>query len=287
MKKVLLVLLTVLFLFGCSGNGGTAKVSDGETAIITSPDGDYTKQDLFDAFMNTDISYTLLQNICRQIAVKEGFEVEESVNETLELYKSIYGEQFDTLAESYGGLEAFTEYLRGSASITRLYDEYIKINLDQYIEEYKPFKGQVVYFDSAEDVASFLERVKGGADFAETATAMGYLLDASGQVYTDKDSLPFEVKEYINAASGTGLSDPIETVLSTSDANGTTTETTRYYVVNILDKDAGNFQEEFINSLRSHVDSVPAMNYYFGKYNLTVHDQRVYDLLSKTYLGVK
>ena len=287
MKKVLLVLLAVLFLFGCSNAGGTAKVTDGETAIITSPDGNYTKQDLFDAFMNTDMSYTLLQHICKQIAAKEGFDVEASVEETVEMYKSMYGESFDLLTESYGGLDGFKEYIRGSVSITRLYDEYLKMNMEKYVEEYKPFKAQIVYFDTMEDVDKFLGTVNSGADFAQTATDMGYLLDATGQVYTDKDSLPYEVKEYINSSSETGLSEPIVTVLSTTDANGTVTETNRYYIVNVLDRDYNNFEDEFINSLRSYVDNAAAMSYYFEKHNLTVHDQRVYDLLSATYEGVK
>ena len=48
MKKLSLILITLLLLTACSNDNHTSKVSDGDTVIFTGPNITYTKANLYE-----------------------------------------------------------------------------------------------------------------------------------------------------------------------------------------------------------------------------------------------
>ena len=95
------------------------------------------------------------------------------------------------------------------------------------------------------------------------------------------------VKQFLNSVEGSGLSEVIPAVATTTDSTtGESKETARYYIVNVLDTDPNHFKEEFITTVSASLDNTEVMSYYFDKYDVTFYDQTSYDLLSATYTGL-
>ena len=290
MKKIFVTLLAVSLLTLCACSKDTVKVSEPDTVLISGKDN-FTKQELFETMRGQDYSSILIGHLSEQLAVKEGVALEEmqaSADEEIEFYKSVYGDYFAQLVQSYGGEENFkANIVRGIAGdkLTRLY---VEKDFDSYVTEYVPVYAQMAYFENLNTANAVLEAVKNGADFAEEAANNGYSLSADPQVYTDKDeSMNLTVKQFLNSVEGSGLSEVIPAVATTTDSTtDESKETARYYIVNVLDTDPNNFKEEFITTVSASLDNTEVMSYYFDKYDVTFYDQTSYDLLSATYTGL-
>ena len=74
------------------------------------------------------------------------------------------------------------------------------------------------------------------------------------------------------------------TTTDTTAQTDQTVETSKYYVVNLVNKDVDSFKDEFVELLKtSLLDSTKVINFYLAKHDFKVYDQKTYDLLSKTY----
>ena len=291
MKKILIPLMiaSLLLASGCSKDN-TAKVSDSDKVLIAAPKDNFTKQDLFDVMKQQDYSSIVIGSIAEKIALAEGSTEEElsaAADTTISQYEAIYTTNFEKLVSNYGGLDAFKKVLVRSLATSALADKYIDLNFDKYLTSYSPIKAQIVYFDNLYTVDTFRTRFNKGEDFATLAKELGYSLDAKAQIYTDKDELPVEVKEYINNTDALGLSDNINTATTAKDSEGNATSTPRYYLINIIDRDVNNYKDDFVNYMKNKIDAKEVLNYYFDLYNVTIHDQTTYDLLKDEYTGLK
>ena len=197
--------------------------------------------------------------------------------------KEEYGDDYETAVNYYGGEEVIKDSIRLSAIIERLNDAYFSENEDALLEEYKPVLGKAIYFDDPEIAADMFALLESGKDFDTAAKEAGYEDEIIPEVITDKSDLPFEVKSYFNTAKTSGHSSVLMSTTTTTDADGNSYDTYRYYVCAIDDLDVNNFKDDFYAILNEDYDSETIINAYLEKHNVEVYDQRTYDLVHAVY----
>lgn len=290
MKKVLIALSALALLTACSTDN-TAKVSDGETVYINSENEQYTKQDLFESMKNNDYTAVVTNHIVTRIAELEGVdmtEVDSEAQTRLEEMQTSFGTYYTQLEAYYGGAEKIKANIAATVCNEKLAERYIDLNFDSLVEENIPVKMQIAYFDDIEVARKALEEINAGTSFDIAVLNNGYTTDASAQVYLDSDSLALEVKEYVNSGIiETGVSEIINTATSTTDSEGNQVTSARYYIINIIDRDANNFKDEFVDKLLLTFDTTESTNYFFSQHDIQFYDQRTYDLVSSTYGAVE
>ncbi len=289
MKKIILALLLLIPLAACS-NEAVAKVSDGNALIFHDGENTYTKQDSFEAMKNNDYTAIIANDIITKIAALENIDQDEINSEATERVQEMadtYGDYYDQLVEYYGGEENIHTNVAATVASEKLVSQYIELHFDELVEEHLPVKMQLAYFDDAEEANAVIADIENGSTFEMAVLEHGYNISAAPQIYLDSDSLALEVKTYLNSDESTGLSDVIMTSTTSTDADGNSIITPRYYVINVIDRDAANFRDEFIQTMINNTDTTEALNYFFEKYDITFYDQRTYDLLSATYNGLK
>ena len=89
------------------------------------------------------------------------------------------------------------------------------------------------------------------------------------------------------AANAAGLSPIIETSTTITDSEGNSVINPRYYLVNLISKDVEDFRDEFMDLVVTDVDSNEVISGLLEKYEVSIHDQRAYDLLTATYEVLK
>lgn len=290
MKK-LLVILSCLFVLTACGSAHYTTVSEGDTAIFTYPDGSsYTKNDLYTTMKNNDITDLLTMRIINKLAELEGIDVESIKSEVTENVNSLVESGYESFITSYyGSVDNYISSSIANQALNKLSENEINNNFDKYVEDYAPYKAEIVYFDDKNTAQAVLDAVnKEENTFEYACTDNGYEGEVSETLYTDSDSdLPVEVKDYVLNAENTGLSDIIEVSTTMTDSEGNSTVTPRYYLVNLISKNVEDFKDEFISKVSSDIDSDTTINTLLEKYDLEAHDQRVYELLKAKYEAVK
>ena len=288
MKKLLLVLLTVFALTACSTK--TTTVSNANETVIKGNGVNYANQDYFESMKNNDYSAIVVANLVNKIATLEEIDlttIEEDINKDLEEMKTSYGESYDAIINYYGGEEYFKNTMLSSLVSAELATKYFESKYDLYKESYKPVLGKVIYFDTLEAAQATIDAIKAGKTFEMAAAENGYGSEIKEQVYTDKSELSVEVKGFLNSVTEPTLSNVILTTITSTAADGTTTNTNRYYVVEVTNTNADEFKEAFMETLATLVESTEILNHYFEKYDIEVYDQRTFELLSSMYEGIR
>jgi len=282
MKKILALGLLIC-ICACSSTQSLT-VSNSEDAIFTYGEVTYTKQDLFDAMRSNDYSSTLLSLMSSSFVNKEGITQEELnalVDEELASYKESYGEYYEMMVSYYGGEEAMKENLSQNVALTKLVELYAEQNIETVAEEYKPLKAIILSFENEEEAKDVYTKLT--TDKKELKEALGeytYGGSTDSTLYTDKSSLDTGLKEaLIGGAAG-----DYQYLATTTTDSSTNEEKNVYYIYKITDTDVKSFQDEFIEYYISITsDTTKIYNYFITKYNITMHDQNSYDLLSETY----
>lgn len=290
MKK-LLVVLNCLFILTACGKAHYSTVSDGDSVIFSKPDGSsYTKQDLYETMKNNDITDILTINIVSKLAELEGIDIDSIKSEVGESINSLVESGYESFITSYyGSIENYTNSSVANRALNALSENQIENNFDKYVEEYSPYKAEIVYFDDKDLAQAVLDAVNNNENTFEYAcTENGYDGEVTETLYTDSDDdLPVEVKDYVLNAENTGLSGLIEVTTTITDSDGNSTVTSRYYIVNLISKNVEDFKDEFISTVASDIDSDTTINTLLEKYGLEAHDQRVYELLKAKYEATK
>lgn len=287
MKKVLVCLLLVFVLFGCSSNN--AKLSDGSEVIWKSKKKSYTANDLFNDMRTSDYTANLTMSIISKIGEKEGIDTTTFKEEAEKELQDMKDQGYEMYISYYYGSE--DNYINNSV-ISKLYNELLKKDATENFEEYKdtyvPYKAQMAYFDDQITAQKFIDSFnEGEKDFQELASENGYTGTADIQIYSDESDVPTEVKETV-LSMNSGISSIITSSTYQTSADGESTVTPRYYVVNLISKDANEFKDEFINKLvETILDTTLVTNKYIEKYGVEMHDQGAYDLLKPTYEAIK
>jgi len=276
MKKLLLVLVILLTLCGCS-KAEYSQVSNGSDLIYEGT-SKLTKADLYKKLKLTGAD--AIENlIIEKIAEIEGIDVQAEEDALIEELKNAgYYDYY--VAYYFGSEEALINYFHADTVLTALEKKEVNDNFDEYVTEYAPVKMQVVYFDDIETANKIIEDVNTGMTFAEAAVANGYAGEPSSQVYLDTDdAIPVEVKSYVNETNTLGISTVITSLSTTTDTDGNEVEAAKYYVLFIDSRDASEFKEDFLNVVLYEFNSDEFKTQLFQEHEVEYFDQDLYDLM--------
>lgn len=282
MKKVLLVLISLLLLCACS-NSHTTKVENGDEVVYLNDKGKaYTKQDLYDDMMLNDVTTQLTNDLIVKLGKLEGVDIDainekvkEEANEIVEAGQEYYINYY------YGNIDNYINNMIPYSVMEELKKNYIDADLTRYEVDYEPFKAQMINLDDEEVAKKIVEDVDAGKEFLEALALNGHEDEVTTTLYTNNDDLPLEVKDYVTN-SETGFSGII-TVAIVSDEEAAPT----YYLLNLVSKNVEDFKDEFLNVVSQDIDNDTVIINLLNKYDVNIYDQRVYDLLTAKYEVLK
>ena len=116
MKKILIALLVLLMVSGCSSQKSSTQLTDGDEVIFESETTKYTKEELYES-MKASASDSLESIVFNEIAKTYDIDI-DSIREEAEYYASIYISM---------GYESYLVYYYGSvqAYIDSIVDNYL------------------------------------------------------------------------------------------------------------------------------------------------------------------
>ena len=188
----------------------------------------------------------------------------------------------------YGSLDAFREYYLSQLLINELSKVYVLENYDKLLSEDAPVKMQMAIFSELADAEKCIEDVNNGSTFDMAAVNNNSTNTPQSTVYSDSDeTLVYDVKEYLNSTDTIGLSSIITYTTSAVGADGTTAETSTYYVLNIESRNADDFKDEYVELMSAKQDLSTVENYFLDKHDISFYDQDIYKLMSSEYEVLK
>lgn len=288
MKKIIIILISLFLLCACS-SGHSSKVTDGSDAIYKAPNGKaYTKADLYEDLLSSDITSYLTNDLTQKIAKFEGIDVESiAAKAQEEADEAVKNGSESYITYYYGSVESYVKQLTAYLVSNELSKLYIESNLTRYEVDYEPFKAQIISVDDEEVANKIVKYVEEkGKELVEAAAYHGYEDEITTELYTNNSDLPLEVFEYVKN-NGEGFSGIINSSTTETDADGNEVTVTTYYLVNVISKDVLEFQDEFVELVVDDIDFEEAFINYLNNYEVNIYDQKVYDLLSEKYEVLK
>lgn len=290
MKKIIIALLLAMMLVACSNKSNDANISDGNTVIWEGQGKKYTSNDLNKYAKANDYSAFIINDALIKIAKLENMDVDAITKEAEETYDNYIESGLESYINYYYlNKDNFIKSFVSNEVIEKQIENTIESDFDTYVNEKLPYKAEIVYFDDKEVADKVIEEAsKGDKTFAEICTENGYTDAINAQVYLDNDeTLPVEVKETIQNKQEPGLSQIIISSTVITDENGESIPQPRYYIVNLVSKNANEFKDEFMDLIKQDFESDTIINDLLVKYNFECHDQTTYELLHSKYEGVK
>lgn len=284
MKKIVIMLALAFLLVGCTSKNPT--ITNGDEVIFESIDTKYSAANLFEDLKVQDYTSVIMSDIVKKIGTLENIDITSIENETEATIKELVDGGSEYYIEYYyGTVDAYREQTILNEIITELLNNKAKESFDEYKESSKPYKAEVAFFETAEDAKKVIEQVNSGEHtFAFAASENGFTGEVTEKIYTDGSDLPLEVKDYVLNTSTGGMSDVIQSSTIATDAEGNSAITPRYYLVNVISKNADEFKDDFISYLANEIlDSKVVLGELMSKHNVKVYDQRTYELLKKNY----
>ena len=287
MKKLLLCISLSIMLLACSSNS-SIKINNADEVIYSSDKVSYTKQNLFDDMRKNDYSAKVASSILNQTAIADGIDLttpEEELAEGYDYYVEMLGQE--TVNYYFGSKENYIKSYKTTEIISKYFEKEILDDYDTFVNEYKPYKAEIIYFDDESSADATIELYNNGENtFAYAASESGYASEVSATIYTDKSDLPVDVKSVALNASGPLTTKVITSTVQT-DANGVSVTKDRYYVVNIISVDSEEIKDEFITHLVSnYLDSAATVAKVLNDHNVKFYDQTTYDLMKAAYPGI-
>lgn len=280
MKKILLVLFSLLIITGCASQKGYSQLSNGDDIIFKSDDIVYKKSDLYKSLKVS--SDDIVENdVLRKIAIKLNVDIDslsEEAQSEVDMYASLYDEAV---------LMAYKEQLVSDKIQNKLNEIYLDENLSDLSKEDKPVLMQLVSFDDENTANLFVDEVNAGKDFQTAAKDNGYQDDCATRVYFDDDNLAINVKSYINSTASNGLSSIIVETSTQTDENGNQTDTNKYYVINIESRNIDDFTEEYKAAKLEKIGIDSVKEYMFKNHDVKFYDQDIYEIMIAKYEDLK
>ena len=288
MKKILMILLSLLLLCACS-NGHDTKISDGDEVIFVSSNNKaYTKADLYSDMMLNDISSYLTNDLITKLAKLEGVDFEVIQKEIDdEITEAIEAGQESFINYYYGSTDNYIKQMIPYKALLELKKAYVLENIYLYVDDYQPFKAQIASFKDLETAEKVAKDLESGKELPEAAALNGYSEDVTTNLYfVSYNDLPIEVYDYISKGQ-LGQSEMITVTTSSIDEDGNDVENNEYYFVNFVSRDVEEFKDEFVDAIANNVDQTVVISNLLTKYEINIYDQRAYDLLTSTYEVLK
>ena len=281
MKKLLiLALISVLFMVGCSTDDPYAGISENDSAVVTVDGHSYTRGQFYDALVSTNATALVtnkLVDMMYENVIGDESVILDQVNEILEQLKA-GDESYFKLYLSYMGYTSEETYVNDMILFSKqdaLVGKYIEDNYDQFITDYQPKMVRMLQTSDKDKAEEALALIKDGASFLETTTTYG-----NGN-YNGQTQLIHNESE--NVSSNVLLAIQSYDEATILDAVVVNTEGTLFTVIEITDVDSTSLKDEFVSSLKQ-IDEVidTAITSYVRAGNFTVFDKNVYDALNKT-----
>lgn len=286
MKKILVVLLTLIALTACSSKGYSS-ITNSDDVIFKGPDGQYTKAELYKS-LKVVSEQPIVDDIVKKIATIEKVDFDQIDVEVEEEVQTVIDQGYEFYIQYYyGSIDTYKEIVKSAKLYEALKKNYAAEKYDETVVVDTPVKMQVAYFETEEECDNAIKDIGSGSTFDTAVLNNGFAGDPQVKVYLDSDDLPIQVKTYVKEAKETGLSNKIVTTTTSTDADGKEVITSRYYLVNIVDKDVNNYKDEYITIKVSDVEDATLINYLFSKYDVKFYDQDLYEIMSKAYEVLK
>ena len=274
MKKINLLLASVLALTLAGCTDATAKISDAKTALVTVGKTSVTKGSVY-SLMNSSVGATTAVNDASKTIASAEIEVTDDMKataqSTLNSYKSLYGDTFTSYLEQKNITEEdyINDYLIPSQQAEKLTSKYLEENFDQVASDYQVVKATILEFTSEDDAKAALAELKAGTKTAaEAASGHNSTSTGTSTVYTLNST---DVNSAVRTVITSGTPDDGWSMVPEDTVN-------TFAVVKVDDNDPSNFKDEAITALAS-IDSVSSASttYFFKKYNFHIYDKTVYD----------
>lgn len=279
MKKILTVCaagLMAVSLAAC--DDATAKLKGAREPVVTVGKTKITKGDLYESMFAAVGEQTAINGALKVI---EDAEVEttddmlEEAQNTLDYYKTIYGDSFSSYLEQAGMTEDdfINDVLLVSQKETALYQKYVEDNYDDVVEEYNPLMATVLTFSTSDEADAALSALKDGSSTVAEIVEE-YSLSSSGEselITLDTTSYDTIALSYLRSAS---VDD------GWTKVPGSSTDT--WYVLRVDETDPEAFKDTFVSwaTQQTAVQS-EAKVFYYKKYGFHVYDINLYNAIDE------
>lgn len=277
-RLLLASLLLITPLAGCSD--AQANLKDGGTVLLKVGKEKITKENLFQLMNSTAGASTVIANATKAISEQEvevTDDMKDNAQNTLDSYKSMYGDTFTTYLEQNNMSEEdyLNRNLIPSLQAEKLTELYIEQNWDNVIELYEPVKATVLEFEDKDSAQSALSALKDGSRTPqEAASENNSTSTGESKLYTLDDT---DLDSTASSVITGGTPDDGWSLVPTTSGD-------KVYLIRIDDNDPENYRDEVIETLsgKSNVSS-DATTYFFKKYGFHIYDITVYNAVSADY----
>lgn len=276
MKKLLSLLLIVLLLVGCS-NSGVSTISNADDIIFRIEDKEITRGTIYNMlrFQNIapEIAITEAQKVLISSKVEQTAEIEEKAQENLDSARATFGDYFETRYGTGTDEELLEDIFIPATLQQQFLEQEYETNTDKIIEESKPVKVHVLYFDTEQQAKDALEALNNDEEIAgviaEFGSAQAGLNNAEPTIVA-KGNLPELVQTYLDS------NEPVTDEWSKQpivDVNAS-------YLVKPIELDSTLLVEEYRDIfLTDQVAVSNLMNEAFKNARFEVYDQAIYDAI--------
>ncbi len=277
MKKLLCALLALLVLSGCS-NTGTA-VSDPQGVVLTINEKEYTREELYSFMVANGASYYVVNEAQKLILNAEVPQTEEMVTtaeESMAGFKEMFGESFLPYLQSMGypTEESYLNDLVVAEQLKVLDRQYIESNYETLAARFAPKQFQLLEYADEASATNAIAELDAGTDFEEVAANTGSTNTGAPLIYTTQSTFDLNVLYELESLS-IGEHSPV-TVPSS--------DTTKYYVVKLLETDTTVLKEDVINELMTlGATAEETITHYFGEYDFQIYDPTIHEQVSVNY----
>lgn len=278
MKKLLVSLLALLMLAGCSD--ARAMISTDEE-IFSVGNEKVTSKRLFDVMKLSDGGMTVVKSAQNKITENVADEdVKAEADKRLEEIKEVFGDQLEErLKQSgYESVDAFmSQTVYPELKMTHLLKEKMVTDFEALTTENAPRKARILQLENQEKADEALEKIKAGENFDDIAKdykVTGSPYGGSAKVHLLKSvQYPQEVADALKNATEPTLSGVL------SDASDDSK-----YIVQIIEIDASRYQDETIEAF---VGSKDIVNKYLAQLfvdnGFKIYDKDVYDAVAEKF----
>lgn len=278
MKKLLVSLLALLMLAGCSD--ARAMISTDEE-IFSVGNEKVTSKRLFDVMKLSDGGMTVVKSAQNKITENVADEdVKAEADKRLEEIKEVFGDQLEErLKQSgYESVDAFmSQTVYPELKMTHLLKEKMVTDFEALTTENAPRKARILQLENQEKADEALEKIKAGENFDDIAKdykVTGSPYDGSAKVHLLKSvQYPQEVADALKNATEPTLSGVL------SDASDDSK-----YIVQIIEIDESRYQDETIEAF---VGSKDIVNKYLAQLfvdnGFKIYDKDVYDAVAEKF----
>lgn len=281
MKKTNLLLASLLLatpLAGCSD--ASANLKDGSTVLFKIGSSKVTKQDLFSLMNSTAGASTVISNATKTICEKEieiTDEMKEDAQTTLDSYKSMYGDTFNSYLEQNNMSEEdyLNKNLIPSLQAEKLTEAYIEAEWEKVTDLYEPVMATVLDFSDQDKAQAALSALKDGSKSAEEVSMENECShDGTSKLYTINDT---DLDSTVMSVITNGTPDDGWSLVPTTSGD-------KVYLIRVDDNNPENYRDKVFSTLSGTSNvSADATTYYFRKYGFHIYDITVYNAIKSDY----